>query len=60
MTFAEVEDRALANSMNLAQSTVMSMMDIIQEQTGRWPEWNEQAPKWVLDNFGIKEANDDH
>ena len=55
MTYIELLDKAEADGMNLAEIALCRMMDIVEEETGSWPNWEDEAPQWVLDNFGIKE-----
>lgn len=35
---------------NLAEVAVGRMMDIVAEETGRWPSWGDTAPEWVVRN----------
>jgi len=51
MTFTELLNKAEKN-MNCAYTAMLDMMDIIEEQTGSWPNWDDEAPAWVLRNFG--------
>ena len=52
MTYRELLERAERNGMNMADVAVGRMMDIVEEQTGSWPNWDDEAPVWVLRNFG--------
>ena len=54
MTYNEVLKKALALGMNCADVALGSMMDIVEEQTGEWPSWDDEAPAWILDNFGLR------
>lgn len=57
MTYSEVMYRAFALGMNCADVALGSMMDIVEEETGCFPKWDSEAPKWILDNFGIEEGD---
>lgn len=35
---------------NLADVALGRMMDIVEEQTGTWPNWSDIAPDWVVRN----------
>lgn len=48
MTFAKLVDRLEKNGCNLAEVAIGSMMDIIEEQTGTFPNWTDNAPDWVI------------
>ena len=54
MTFRELLER-VEQTNNCADIALADMMDIIEEQTGVWPEWTDEAPEWVLKNFGVQE-----
>ena len=49
-TFSELVDVMQSNGDNLADVAVGSMMDIIEEQTGKYPNWNDTVPEWVIKN----------
>lgn len=56
MTYSQLLDWAFENTnMNLADVALGSMMDIVEEQTGKYPSWNDQVPEWILQNFGYIE-----
>lgn len=56
MTYAKLV-RTMENSgNNLAEVAIGRMMVIVEEETGRFPEWNEEAPAWVHRQCGIKEV----
>lgn len=48
MTFNELVDMAMVAGNNLADLAIGRMMDIIEEETGVWPDWNDVAPEWVV------------
>lgn len=54
MTFDELVRRMKKNGANLADVAIGRMMDIIEEETGTFPNWDDDAPQWVLDNCGVK------
>lgn len=39
---------------NLAEVAIGRMMDMIEERTGKWPSWNDEAPEWVLKASNVK------
>ena len=56
MTYTKILEHCEQNTnINLADIALVNMMDIIEEETGNWPDWEDEVPQWVLDNFGIKE-----
>ena len=39
----------LLNKNDVAKSVELNgMMDQIEEETGKWPDWNDIAPEWVV------------
>ena len=52
MTYRDVLRIASKNN-NCAEIALGQMMDIVEEQTGVFPDWSDKAPAWVLNNFGI-------
>lgn len=48
ITFSQLLHRMEANGNNLAEVAIGRMMDIIEEQTGIFPDWNSTAPDWVV------------
>lgn len=50
MTFTQLLKKAKALGMNLAETAIGRMMDIIEEETGRFPDWDDKAPEWVIKN----------
>jgi len=57
MTYKEILKKAERNGMNLAEVALGRMMDIVEEETGEWPKWNDEAPEWVHKNFGFKKED---
>ena len=56
MTYTQILEHCEQNTnINLADVALMQMMDIIEEETGSWPNWEDEAPQWILNNFGISE-----
>ena len=54
MTYTQILEYCEKHTnVNLAAVVLMRMMDIVEEETGNWPDWNDKAPQWILDNFGI-------
>ena len=51
MTYSELLEKAEQN-MNMADVALGRMMAIVEEQTGIFPSWNDEAPDWILRNFG--------
>jgi hypothetical protein len=35
---------------NLAEIAIGTMMDMVEEETGRFPNWDDIAPEWVVKN----------
>lgn len=52
MTFRELLE-IVEQTNNCGSMALANMMDIIEEQTGEWPEWTDEAPEWILKNFGL-------
>lgn len=50
MTYTELEK----DGMNLAEVALGDMMDIVEEQTGRFPHWTDTVPDWIMRNFGYE------
>lgn len=50
MTFNEIVKHMEAKGNNLAEVAIGRMMDIIEEETGIFPDWNDVAPEWVVKN----------
>ena len=49
-TYQQLVDRMESKGNNLADVAVGRMMDIVEEQTGTYPDWNDVAPEWVVKN----------
>ena len=49
-TFSELLNIMDHKGCNLADVAVNRMMIIIEEQTGDFPNWNDTAPDWVVEN----------
>lgn len=50
MTFSDLVEKMEALGCNLAEVAIGRMMVIIEEETGRFPDWNDEAPAWVVKN----------
>lgn len=49
-TFSELVEIAESRGANLAEVAIGRMMDIIEKETGTWPNWSDEAPEWVVSN----------
>ena len=49
-TYRQLVDRMESKGNNLADVAVGRMMDIVEEQTGTYPDWDDFAPDWVVKN----------
>lgn len=57
MTYTELlewEEEKTNN--NLADVALGRMMIIVEEETGKFPSWDDEVPKWILDKFGYEEV----
>lgn len=54
MTFQELVEALHERGANLAEVAIGRMMDEIEEETGVWPNWDDQAPAWVLEAAGMR------
>ena len=54
MNFSELLEKLEKSGCNFAEVTIGRMMDIVEEETGKFPNWNEKVPEWILRNCGIK------
>lgn len=50
MTYNDLVEKMEALGCNLAEVAIGRMMDIVEEETGRFPDWNDKAPEWVVKN----------
>lgn len=48
-TYSELVEIAEKSGANLADVAIGRMMDIIEAETGHFPSWDEEAPKWVVE-----------
>lgn len=53
MTFSQLVDLMESRGCNLADVAIANMMDIIEEETGKWPNWDDIAPEWVVKQCGL-------
>lgn len=50
MTYSE-----LGEALNeYALCSLYRMMDEVEEETGKWPDWAEEVPEWIYSNFGYR------
>ena len=49
-TFSQLVNQMERLGNNLADVAVGRMMDVIFEETGKYPNWNDTAPEWVVKN----------
>lgn len=49
-TYSELVDIMEARGANLADVAIGRMMVIIEEETGDFPSWDDEAPEWVVKN----------
>ncbi len=54
MTYSKLLSKAENDGMNCAETALGRMMDIVEEETGKWPNWNDEVPEWILKNFGYE------
>jgi hypothetical protein len=48
MTYSELLSRAEANGANCADIALGRMMDIVEEESGVFPSWDDEAPEWIV------------
>ena len=49
-TYDQLVNIMYENGSNLADVAIGRMMTIIEEETGVFPDWNDIAPDWVVNN----------
>lgn len=54
MTYQELVETMQERGANLADVAIGRMMDMVEEETGVWPNWDDPAPDWVLEAAGMK------
>ena len=55
MTYRELITWAEANTnFTDPELTLGQMMDVVEEQTGVWPNWDDQVPEWIMNEFGAR------
>lgn len=47
-TYSELENKMRKNGNNLADVAIRRMMDIVEEKTGNFPNWNDTVPEWIV------------
>lgn len=55
MTYSDLLDRIDEMGLSCGDIALGRMMDIVEEQTGKWPSWEDKAPAWILKQFGVEE-----
>lgn len=50
MTYEQLIELMESRGCNLAEVAIGRMMDIVEEETGRFPDFDETAPEWVINN----------
>lgn len=53
VTYNEILNKAYARGDNCAEVALGRMMDEVELDTGRFPDWNDEAPEWVLEVAGL-------
>lgn len=48
MTYIELLLNAYAQGQNCADVALGRMMDSIEEEIGRFPDWDDEAPDWII------------
>ena len=54
MTYSELLSRAEEGGANCADVALGRMMDIVEEESGTFPNWDDEAPEWILEHFGMR------
>lgn len=52
-TFSQLVDLMVSRGCNNADIAIADMMDIIETETGKWPNWDDIAPEWVVKQCGL-------
>lgn len=53
MTYSQIEE--MLEERGLWASSLWCMMDEVEKQTGKYPEWNDRAEPWILRYYGLEE-----
>lgn len=53
MTYAEIAGSLYEKGYTMADAATERMMDLVQDETGIWPDWDEPAPTWVIVACGL-------
>ena len=48
MTYIELLLNAYAQGQNCADVALGRMMDSVEEETGQFPDWDDEAPDWII------------
>ena len=57
MNYSELLNKAEQDGMNCAETALGRMMNMVEEETGSWPNWSDQVPSWILKNFGYAKVD---
>ena len=50
LTYSELLDIMYKDGNNLADVAMGRMMNIVEEETGNFPNWSDIVPEWILKN----------
>ena len=50
MTYRQLVEHMERMGNNLADVAIGRMMDIVFEETGNYPNWDDKAPEWIVKN----------
>ena len=48
MSCEQLLHTAESHGMNLAEMAIERIMDIAEDETGKWPDWTDPAPDWIV------------
>lgn len=60
MTYAELVGVMVGKGCNLAPFAIGRMMDMVEEETGEFPNWSDLVPDWVLESCGELRRSEMH
>lgn len=49
-TYEKLVDYLIKKGNNLAEIAIGDMMEIVENETGTFPNWNDIVPDWILKN----------
>ena len=50
ITYNQLLEDMYNRGANCADIALGRMMDMVEDETGEWPSWDDAAPQWVIDN----------